>query len=445
MDLKPMLDQAADLLNKCPASEWEIVAVNSDRISMTLSGRQMDRFSQSSTQGLALRVIHEGRLGFSYLIGNDASALPQVAQEALASALNSDLKQECCLAQAVDNLPEVNIFDPAVLEESLQDKRNRALTMAEAAFASDPKVVHVHPAEIDQAVSQIWMRTSGGMDSSYATTQVGAGCVALAASDDEQEAAWESHGARFLAELDPVAIGRKAGRKAADSLGGTPEKDGRYEVLLDNAITAQFLDLLGASFMGDNVVKGRSMLADKKGQRVMSPLIDIVDDGLYPRGLGTCPWDAEGTPQRSTTLVKSGEITGFIYDRYWAARAGVESTGNADRPSLKTPPQVGYCNLHLKPGGMSPQEAMKKIGRGILITETMGGHTADPVSGEFSFGASGYLIENGQISRPVKSMAVAGQVVELFKASKAVCSDLRFFGTTGAPSLWVSGISLSGA
>ena len=193
------------------------------------------------------------------------------------------------------------------------------------------------------------------------------------------------------------------------------------------------------------MVKGRSLMAGKMGQNVMSPLINILDDGLYPRGLGTCPWDAEGTPQRKTWLVRAGKVTGFVYDRYWAARAGTQSTGNADRPSLKVPPQVGYCNLYLEPGELSPQAAMKQMNRGILITETMGGHTADPVSGEFSFGASGYLIENGQISRPVKSMAVAGQVVELFKASKAVCSDLRFFGSTGAPSLWVSGVSLSGA
>ena len=445
MDLSPILDQASDLLNSCPASEWELVGVSSDRLSMLVSGRELDKFSQSSSQGLALRVIHQGSLGFSYLIGNDASALPQMVKEALASAQNSDLRQECCLAPALDKLPEVNIFDPKVLEEPLEEKRNRALTMAEAAFGADPKIVHVHPAEVEQAISQTWIRTSNGLDASYSTTQVGAGCVAMAAEGEEQEAAWESHAGRFLAELDPEAIGRKAGRSAADSLGGAPEKDGRYEVLLDNRISAQFLDLLGASFMGDNVLKGRSLMADKMGREVMSPLIDIIDDGLYPRGLGTSPWDSEGTPQKSNTLLRSGKVAGFVYDRYWASRAGVESTGNSARASIKAPPQVGYCNLHITPGDLSPQEAMTQMGRGILITDTMGGHTADPVSGEFSFGASGYLIENGRISRPVKSMAMAGQVVDLFKAAKAVCSDLRFFGTTGAPSLWVSGISLSGA
>ena len=206
MDLMPVLDKAADLLAQSPASEWELIGVNSDRLSLQISGKELDRFSQSSTQGLAVRVIHKGRLGFSYLIGTDAAALPQVTQEALASAEGSDLKQECCLGEPLGKLPEVNIFDPTVLEESLAEKRNRALTMAEAAFSADSKIVHVHPAEVEQAVSQIWIRTSNGLDSSYSTTQVGAGCVAMAASNGEQEVSWESHSARFLAELDSEAL-----------------------------------------------------------------------------------------------------------------------------------------------------------------------------------------------------------------------------------------------
>jgi PmbA protein len=445
MDMNQVLDQAADLLAQSPATEWELAAAIGKHLSLSVRGPELDKFSQSTTQGVALRVIHQGRLGFSFLMGNDSQDLPRVVEEALASAVNSDLKQECCLAGPAPEIPQLKLFDPSVLEDPLEAKKERALAMAQAALDADSRVVHVHPAEVEEQVSQVWYRTSNGLDKSFATTTVGAGCVAMAQQGDEQEAEWDSRTVRFLSELDTITIGKEAGMRAAASLGGAPIKDGRYEILFDNRIAAQLLSLVSESFRGDNVVKGRSLMADKIGQKLFSGCVHMMDDGLYPGGLGSSPLDGEGTVQQKKTLVKAGEVAGFVYDRYWATRAGTHSTGNSVRTSLKTPPEVGYHNLHLIPGKLSPTEAMAQMRQGVWITEIMGGHTADPVSGEFSFGAAGRLIKNGRLAEPVKSMAMAGRIFDLFNSVNAVCNDLRFFGTTGSPSLWVSGVSLSGA
>jgi PmbA protein len=370
--------------------------------------------------------------------------MAQAVEQALASARTSDLKQAAGPAPPESDLAQTTVFDPKVQKEPVESKKARALSLARAAFKADPRVVHVHPAEIGEAVVHLHLRNSLGVDLTHQATQVSAGAVAMAAENGKQEMAWEGDTKRFLAELEPETLGREAGKRAAAFLGAEPMPDGRYDVVLENQVAVQFLELLAASLLGDNVVKNRSLLADELGQKILSPQVTILDDGLYPRGLGTAPFDDEGTPQTKTILVDKGVVRGFVYDRLWGERAGAKSTGNAVRPSLKAPPGVGFTNLYLVPGQGTAQDLISGLDRGFFITDIMGGHTADPFSGEFSFGAAGHLVEGGRLVRPVKSMAVAGQVVEVFKAIAGLAGDLRFLGRTGSPSLLVTGLSLSG-
>jgi PmbA protein len=239
-------------------------------------------------------------------------------------------------------------------------------------------------------------------------------------------------------------MGRLAGTRAAGLLGGQPVADGKYNVVLESEVAAQFLGVLASSLKGDNLVKGRSLLAKQQGRQALSAEMTIIDDGLYPRGLGTRAFDGEGQVQQTTPLVEAGVVMGFVFDLMWGARAGKSSTGNSVRSSLLAPPSVGFTNLYIKPGKASLADLLSEMDRGLVITEVMGVHTADPVSGEFSLGAAGHLVEGGRITRPVKSIAVAGQVVEMFNAVKTVGSDLRFHGSTGAPSLLLEGLSVSG-
>ncbi|RJX32391.1 MAG: TldD/PmbA family protein [Desulfarculus sp.] len=444
MELSRALDLARAKLECAPCEQWEVMALHSQSTSIGVRGQELDKFQENQSLGLALRVVTDGRLGFSYLLGGDEAALAEAVAQALASAAASDPEPAVGLAGPAGPLPAVEVYDPELAAESVEAKLARARELAAAALAADPRVVHVQPAEFSSAVSTLHLCTSGGLELCHQGTQAGAGVVAVASQNGEQEMAWEGHSARFLAELDIPALGAAAGRKAAAFLGARPVADGRYDVLLENSVAVQFLELLAESLKGDGLLKGRSLLAGREGQLVASPLVSIIDDGLYPRGLGTAALDDEGTPQQRTPLVQGGALRGFIYDRLWGARAGRASTGNAVRPSLKNPPGVGFSNLYLEPGAQGPDELTAGLGRGLIISEIMGGHTADPVSGQFSFGAAGHLVENGRLSRPVKSIAMAGQVLELFQAVRAVGSDLRFFGRSGAPCLLVGGMSISG-
>lgn len=444
MDPREQLDQAQTLLARSGVDQWEALAVSSQSLSIGVRGQEVDKFSQAHSQGLALRILRGGRLGFSFVLGGGQEGLAKAVTEALASAQAADPQEGLSLTPPMPLPPEPEVFDPSLAGEPLEAKVERARQVAAAAREVDARVTHVHPAEYGEDSTLMLLRNSLGLELSQRSTRVAAMANAMASQEGQQEEAWESDSRRFLSDLDAPAVGRAAGHKAVALLGAGPVPDGRYDVILHNQVAADFLELLASSLLGDNVVKGRSLLARRLGEQVSSPLVNVLDDGLYPRGLGSGAFDDEGTPQARKALITGGVLQGFVFDRLWGARFGAASTGNAVRASLKTPPGVGFTNLYLEPGPHAPQDLARRMGRGLIISEVLGGHTADPVSGQFSFGAAGHLVEGGQVTRAVKGIAMAGQVLELFGAIQALGSDLRFFGRVGAPSLLVRGLSISG-
>jgi PmbA protein len=160
--------------------------------------------------------------------------------------------------------------------------------------------------------------------------------------------------------------------------------------------------------------------------------------------MGTAPFDGEGVAQRNTVLVEEGRLKGFLYDTYCARKAGTVSTGNAARGGVKSPPRMGVTNFFIENGTVSFAGLLEGIGRGIVVTSVMGMHTANPISGDFSVGAAGFLIEQGAMTVPVKGIAIAGNILELFRNVEQVGDDLRFFGEAGAPSLRIAALDVSG-
>jgi PmbA protein len=256
---------------------------------------------------------------------------------------------------------------------------------------------------------------------------------------------YEGDFSRTYDQLDLAGIGRAAARRAVAGLGGRQIPTRRGPVLLENSVAAEFLETAAGSFLADNVHKGKSILAGRQGKKIMSRAVTIVDDGLRPGGLVTAPADAEGTPRQTTTVVENGELKTFLYDAQRAAVDHAGSTGNAVRGGAKAPPGLGTTNFIIRPGEKSLEEMMAELRAGLFVTEAMGVHTADPISGDFSFGVSGLLIQGGGIAHPVKGVALAGNVFDMFENVLRVGADLRLFGSTGAPSLLVDGLTVSGS
>jgi PmbA protein len=199
----------------------------------------------------------------------------------------------------------------------------------------------------------------------------------------------------------------------------------------------------------DVVQRGRSLFADREGDEVAHPVLRLADDGVHPDGPASAPFDGEGSPTRRTTLIEDGRLLTFLFDTRTARKAGRETTGNAVRGSYRGPPSVSTTNLVLEPGEASLEELARRAGDGLYVTDVAGLHSGvNPVSGTLSVGASGRLIEGGELGTPVRELTIAGDLVTMLRSVQAVGSEARwvpFGGMVRSAPLLISEMALSGA
>jgi PmbA protein len=255
---------------------------------------------------------------------------------------------------------------------------------------------------------------------------------------------WDFGFSNSFAGVDVAVIAKNASDKAVGLLGARKIPTMRCPAVLDNHVATEILEVLAPAFLAENVLKGKSLLSGKVGQEIFSPRLRIRDDGTLSGGMATAPFDGEGVPRQNSVLVEEGRLKGFLYDTYHARKSGTVSTGNATRSSSKSPPVMGASNFFIDKGDTPFPALLQGIDRGVLLTSVMGMHTANPISGDFSVGAAGFLIENGVVTAPVKGIAIAGNILDLFKCVEMVGNDLRLFGVVGSPSLRIAVLDVSG-
>jgi PmbA protein len=202
--------------------------------------------------------------------------------------------------------------------------------------------------------------------------------------------------------------------------------------------------MLAQSFLAESVQKKKSLLLGQLHKKIFSDIITIIDDGLFPQGMATAPFDGEGVVRQCTPLVEHGVLIHFLYDTYCAKKDSTLSTGNASRGSIMNTPNVGYSNLYIQKGAVDPADMIAAVEKGFLVNEVMGMHTANPITGDFSVGITGFLIKNGKKITPVKGLALAGNIITLFQNVLQIGSDLRFYGKVGAPTLLIESMEISG-
>ncbi|QER41211.1 TldD/PmbA family protein [Thermodesulfobacterium sp. TA1] len=223
----------------------------------------------------------------------------------------------------------------------------------------------------------------------------------------------------------------------------------KVPVLFPSFLAIDLLEILEFSFLGDEVIKGRSFLKDKLGKPLFSENLTLVDDGLTEGLVETRPFDDEGAPQNIKVLIDRGVVNGYLFDSYWKKQAeamglGVFSAGNARRPDFKNSPKVSATNLYFKEGSYTKEELLSFYPQVFEVLELLGAHTADPISGEFSVGVSGVYYKNGEPVKVLSEMALSGNIFEMLKQVVAVGKDLRFYGSLGSPTLLIENIDLGG-
>jgi PmbA protein len=258
-----------------------------------------------------------------------------------------------------------------------------------------------------------------------------------------QVGSW-SESRRFLADLpSPEMVARTAARRAVEMLGASKVPTQRVPVVFDPQMAASFIGALAGAVNGDLIHKRASFLVDRLGETVAPPFFSVVDDGLLQRGLATSPFDGEGAPTRATPIIEGGVLKSYLYDTYTARKAKAQSTANASR-GYSSLPGIGMHNFYLRKGDRSPEKIIGEVKQGLYVTSMLG-RGANTITGEYSRGATGRWIENGELGRPVQELTVAGDLLSMLRGIDAVGDDLAFRSSVAAPTIRFAELTVSGS
>ena len=427
------------------------VSVSRSRKAKVQNGVLQD-LSTSKRGGLGVRVIRPGGKGFrtGLATSTDLGAPDFRGLFAQAWELSALGDEDPWLRQAdpsgADDLPLH--YDPAADSLTTEQRIAWALDLEAQARKASPKVAAVREASWSDGSGATLLLTQTGVRATNTWSSCSASIDLAVADGEERQAAWHWEVARRPG-LDLAAIGAEAALKGERKLHPQRLPAGRYAVVLHPEVAVELLGLVAGMLDAESVLKQRSLFAGKLGQSIASPLLTLVDDGrlLETPGcpaLGTEPWDAEGLPTRKNILLEGGILKTYLHTLKTAAEMGQTPTATAGR-GFGSQPSATLFNLFPLPGTSSPEAMYRLAGNGVLLTEIMGLHTVDPVSGDLSVGASGIRIRDGILAEPVDKLTFAGNLRDFLTRIVALGSDLRWYGGSAGLSILLEDISLGGA
>lgn len=399
----------------------------------------------SESRGLGVRVIRDSRLGYAYVAN---PGMDEVAQAVATARENATFGTE----DAVNGLPDhpadadpiPDIFRAALAAASTSDKVALALELEHVATTSDPRVKKVEVASYGDAVSRVAIASTEGVAGGYERTDCWCVVDALA-EDGETQSGFSFRLAHEPGDLELQACGAEAADRAARLLGSTKPPSAKVPIVLDPHAAASFLGVLAGALTAEAVQKGRSLFAELVGRQVGSDSLDVIDDGRLLGGPGTAPFDDEGVPTARMQLIEAGVLKGFLHNTYTARRGGTVSTGNASRAGYRGTPGVAPSNLFIGGGDLPVERLLEQAEGGIFIQDVSGVHSGtNPISGEFSVGATGLRISGGALGEPLREMTIASTIPEMLKAVVACGNDLRFFSSVGCPTVLIGEMTVAG-
>ncbi len=445
------LGMTQDLVDRASRSgvEAEAIIIQNYTTMVRVNAAQVQELSSAVSKGLGMRIIKRGRTGYAYTSDFSPTALEDTWRAARALADSADPDEYRTLPEmdtgaAVEDL---RIFDGQLDTFAGEEKVAFVLDVERAALDYDPRIVATSFCTYQDGLSRVYLTNSRGFVGSYESTGVAAYLRAVARDEEGQTAGPGLGFSIFHDDLDAEEIGHEAARRALELLGGKPVESMTATVVMDPFVGAELLSFISQALTAESMQRGRSFLLNKVDQRVASHEVNLVDDGRLPSGFASAPFDGEGVPTSATRLITKGTLAQLLYDTYTAQKDGTRSTGNAQRNSYRDLPAPAPTNFYLEPSSHLLEELIAGIDRGLYMTNSMNTGGINPVNGDYSVGASGLLIEGGEIVGPVTGVTVAGNMQDMLRNVSAVGADLRFipiYGSIGAPAIVIEGMTIGG-
>lgn len=442
MAMRKFVDAVYAEAQKSGADEFQIEYGYADWQKFELFEGKIEKQSATEDQSLFLAVKKDGKVGYCRSGNFDETAIPEIVKSAMENARLIGEGEENFFYDGKGAYSEAESYRPLSDRLSALNPVAFMQEIEKKAYAADKRITQVQKVVLSQGKTRRIMRNSLGLDLSREDES--AGCSVMVTAEDGNCKEWGCKGVAFDKEedFDAAFIAGKAAEDALSRLNGIKPESGMTKVVFENKCFTDILAFLEDIASALNVQKQKSQFAGKIGQLAAAPLVTITDDPLLKGGYATTPFDGEGVPTRKKDIIAGGVLQTYLHSLKTAHKDGVAPTGNgAGRNGI-----IEAMNLHLQPGNASKQELLECVGNGIYIDRLNGLHAGfHMVSGDFSFGARGYLIENGKIGRPLVQFTVAGNYYQLLKDIKMIADDLEFKTSGfGSPTVWVDGLTIGG-
>ncbi|MDX1484334.1 MAG: TldD/PmbA family protein [Alphaproteobacteria bacterium] len=445
MDREDQLDLLADLIamaRRHGADAADAVLLNSAALTHSHRLGKREGIERAEASDLGLRAFVGKRQAVASSTDLAPDALERLAEQAVAMAREAPEDPWCGLADSAEIARDIPVPETADDAEPSPAELETRAAAAEDAARAVAGVTNSEGAEASWSRTEVALAASNGFAGAYVVTRHSISAAVLAGEGTAMERDYDFTQAVFAADLEPAeTIGRRAGERAVARLNPRKADTARVPVLFDFRVSGSLLRAFAGAISGPAVARGTSFLKDSMGKAVFAPGITIVDEPLRPRGLRTKPFDGEGIATERRALISDGTLQSWILDCASARQLGLATTGNAAR-GTSGPPSPSPTNLYMEPGDVAVEAMIKEIPRGILVTEMMG-MGVNAVTGDYSRGAAGFWIEEGERAFPVSEVTVAGNLKDMY-LNLTPAADLAFRTGTDAPTLRVDGMTVAG-
>jgi PmbA protein len=424
---------------ECTISEGE-------EFSASVRMRQVESLKEAGSRGAGVRILAGQRAGSSYTSDLSREGIETMVRAAieLAKITSEDPHAGLPEPEELGSIhADLGLYDDAIAGMETERKIAQARQAEEVALAFDPRIQNSEGAAFNSHLGRRVFANSRGFVGSYRTSSCGLSVVPVAKQNGSMERDYWHSAARAAARLEsPEEVGRRAAERALRRLNPRKVPTQKVPVIFEPRAARSLLGDLFDAVNGSAVYRHASFLAGKLGEKIASEKFTVIDDAILPGLFGTSPFDDEGVTARRTIVVERGVLKSYLLNTYSARKLGMKTTGNASR-GITGNAGVGPGNFFIEAGERTPEQIVAGIRNGLYVTELIG-QTANTVNGDYSCGAAGLWIENGELAYPVSGITIAGNLKQMLINVEQIGSDLDFRGSIAAPTILIGEMTVSG-
>ncbi len=428
-----------------PGEQVEAYVIRGTDLSVEVSGGEVEQLSSATSEGVGLRVVRGGRVGFAWSGSLDPSLVAATLVDARDNAAFSTPDEHAGLAgpDGVEAV-ELDLWRDDVAATATADKIALAAEVERRVLA-DPRIRSLRSAEYQDGRTEVAVATSTGIAATRRGTSAYLSCYAMAGEGDGTTTGGGLSFGRSVADLDIERVVGDAITRSTRMQGAVKPGSATVTVVLDPSVAASVLSLVASLCNGEAVHKGRSLFGSRLGQEVGNPMLTLVEDPTNPASSGAAAFDAEGLATRPTPLIEGGVLRSYLYDTRWGRAAGRPSTASATR-SFKGTPGISAQAVAPSPGTLTHEEVLAAVGEGLYVQSVAGLHSGvDRISGDFSVGCEGLMIRSGALAEPVKECTIASTLLRMLSGIVHIGADLEWAtGSCARITLAIDGLSLGG-